>query len=193
MYRCYTPEEYLAFEERSELKHEYYQGAITEMVGGSQAHNQVCRNLFGSLSSKLQDNAFCLHGSLTLIKVCATGFYTHADLSIARQPLEYEPASIEVLLNPRVLIEVLSPSTEDHDLGFKLKHYRKLSSLEEVLFFAQDEPAVDHYIRHGDEWRLITQSGLEGDVEFPSLGCHIPLSLIYAEVDFTAAERRQLP
>ena len=183
-----TAEEYLAFEEIAEAKHEYYQGKIFAIEGGSLAHNQICRNLLGRLFAALEGTAWRLHASITLVKVAATGFYTHADLSVADASPLYESARIEVLLNPRVLIEVLSPATEDHDLGFKLKHYRKLPSVQEILFFSQVEPQVDHYIRHGDEWRLISQSGLEETVEFPSLGCQIPMRLIYADVNFPPPE-----
>lgn len=182
--KTYTPQEYLQLEEHSDTKHEYYQGEIFAMAGASREHNEIARNLFARLFNELQGGNCKAYNSDTRIKIQATGFYTYPDVAVACKPLNYEADKLETLLNPRVLIEVLSPATEDHDLGFKLKHYRKLPSVQEVLFFSQVEPQVDHYIRHGDEWRLVSQTGLDESVEFPSLACQIPMRLIYADVSF---------
>jgi Uma2 family endonuclease len=84
-----------------------------------------------------------------------------------------------------VLIEVISASTEEHDRGFKLTHYRKIPALQEILFFSQNEPQVDHYVRQkAEQWLLTPISGREAAVEFPSIGCRIPMQQIYAGVEF---------
>lgn len=186
--RYYTPEEYLALEATTEIKHEYYHGEIFAIAGASREHNQVSRQLFGELYIQLKKRDCIPYTSDTRVKVQATGLYTYPDLAIACKPLHYDVGGSETLLNPRVLIEVLSPGTMDHDLGFKFKHYRQIPSLQEIFYVSQTEPFVDRYLRQANnEWLLTSATGLEAVVEFSSIGCQVPMRLIYADVEFPTA------
>jgi Uma2 family endonuclease len=181
----FSREEYLAFEETSAEKHEYFQEQIRELPRGSKNHNEVYRRIFGELYAQLKDRDCEVFASETRLKIQATGLYTYCDVSVACKPILFEDVRSETLLNPRVLIEVLSPSTEDHDLGFKLKNYRKLPSLQEIFFFSQDEPAFDHYVREGKRWVIDdTAEGMDAVAELRSIGCRLELATIYAGVDF---------
>jgi Uma2 family endonuclease len=180
----FSREEYLAFEETSEEKHEFFQGQIRALPRGSKNHNEVCRQFFGALFTQLRNRDCEAFASDTRLKIQAIGLYTYCDVAVACKPIHTEDVRSETLLNPRVLIEVLSPSTVDHDLGFKLKNYRKLPSLQEMLFFSQDEALLDHYVRDGKRWVIDTIEGLDAIAELKSIGCRLELATIYADVDF---------
>jgi Uma2 family endonuclease len=181
----YTPEEYLALEADTPIRHEFYRGEIFAMAGGSREHNQIARNLLAKLFIQLEGTDCTPYTSDTRVKVQATGLYTYPAVSVACKPFHFDAGKSETLLNPRVLVEVLSRSTIDQDFGFKLTHYRQLSSLEEILFFWQTEPRLDHFVRRGrNEWLLTTLTGLDGIVELTSIGCRVPMSQIYANVEF---------
>jgi Uma2 family endonuclease len=187
--RRYTVEEYLAIEGDTPVKHEYYQGEIFAMAGASRAHNQIVRNLLGELFIKLKGEDCEPFTSQTRVKVEATGLYTYPDTSVACKPLHFDAGNSETLLNPRVLIEVVSESTEDHDLGFKSKQYRKLPSAQEMLFFSQREASVEHWTREtDDEWRLKAIVGLDAVVMLSSIQCQLRMRSVYDDVDFAANE-----
>lgn len=181
----YTEAEYLELEAQTRLKHEYYQGEIFAMAGGSREHNEIVRSLLRSLFLQLNGKDCTPYTSETRVKVQTSTLYTYPDIAVACKPLYFEAVGSETLLNPRVLIEVLSPGTEDHDLGFKSKQYRKLPSLREMLFVSQVEPLIDHWIRQsGDDWLLTTITGLDATIALPSIACELPLQLIYADIAF---------
>lgn len=181
----FTPEEYLELEAQTHLKHEYYQGEIFAMAGGSRDHNQIVRQLLQSLFLQLDGKDCTPYTSETRVKVAANNLYTYPDIAVACKPLHFEAVGSETLLNPRVLIEVLSPGTEDHDLGFKSKQYRKIPSLQEMLFVSQTEPQIDHWLRQpNDDWLLTTVTGLDARLILASIACEIPLERIYADIEF---------
>jgi Uma2 family endonuclease len=187
--RRYTLEEYLAIEADTPVKHEYYQGEIFAMAGASRAHNQIVRNVFGELYIQLKGKDCTPFSSETRVKVEATGLYTYPDTAVACKPLHFDAGNSETLLNPRVLIEVVSESTEDHDLGFKSKQYRKLPSAQEMLFFSQREASVEHWTRQaGDQWLIATIVGLDAVVTLSSIQCQLPMRAVYDGVDFAADE-----
>jgi Uma2 family endonuclease len=119
------------------------------------------------------------------VKVSPTGLYTYPDVTVVCGEPEFEDADVDTLLNPKVLVEVLSPSTADYDRGGKFTHYRPLTSLQEYVLISQDRPLVEHYVRQGqDEWLLTDQRSLQDTVILPSIQCQLPLSEIYLKVQF---------
>jgi Uma2 family endonuclease len=187
----YTLADYLALEERSQVKHQYLAGEVFAMAGGSVAHNLICENLFAELRAGLQGRDCRARSSELRIKVEETGLYTYPDVSVVCKPIHREAGAIETVLNPRILIEVLSPSTEAFDRTTKLTHYRKIASLQEMLLVSQHEPVIEHHIRRSEnnEWLLKVVSGLDAAIEFPSIACRLAFSQIYADVDFSQAEQ----
>jgi Uma2 family endonuclease len=119
------------------------------------------------------------------VKVSPTGLYTYPDVTVVCGEPEFEDAEVDTLLNPKVLVEVLSPSTADYDRGGKFTHYRRLPSLQEYVLISQDRPLVEHYVRQGrDEWLLTEQSSLQDTLILPSIQCQLPLPEIYLKVQF---------
>ncbi len=123
------------------------------------------------------------------MKVSPTGLYTYPDVTVAYGEPQFEDAEVDTLLNPTVLLEVLSPSTADYDRGGKFAHYRRLASLQEYVLISQDRPLVEHYVRQDSDQRLLTeQRGLEDMLVLPSIGCQIPLAEIYRKIRFAPTE-----
>ncbi|MCY2993196.1 MAG: Uma2 family endonuclease [Planctomycetota bacterium] len=186
---CVTPLEYLTRERRAETKSEYFRGEVFAMPGASRAHNLIVGNLVTALNLRLRDRECEAYPSDMRVKVSPTGLYTYPDVTVVCGEPEFEDAEVDTLLNPKVLVEVLSPSTADYDRGGKFTHYRRLPSLHEYVLISQDRPLVEHYVRQGpDEWLLTEQSSLQETLVLPSIQCQLPLSEIYLKVRFPAAD-----
>ena len=121
------------------------------------------------------------------VKVRPTGLYTYPDIAVACEEILLDDAHNDTLLNPIVLIEVLSPSTEAYDRGEKFAHYRRLESLQEYVLIAQDKARIEHFARQGEQWVLSEISDLTGTLHLPSIGCHLPLNDIYEKVELVDA------
>jgi len=183
--RRYTPEEYLAFERVSETKHEYYAGQIYAMTGASLLHVRIVGNLMRILGNQLL-NSGCVSLCNDLRVKTADGVYTYPDvLVVCDEPL-LEDTRKDTLLNPQIVIEVLSPSTENYDRGNKFVHYQSIASLEEYILVAQDRPQVVQYTRQPDrkDWNSIWLNGLSESLSLKPLACNIPLSELYLQIVF---------
>jgi Uma2 family endonuclease len=179
----------LARERRAETKSEYLRGEMFAMAGASRKHNLIAGNVSRVLGEQLRERDCEVYLGDMRVKVSPTGLYTYLDVSIACGEPEFEDAEADTLLNPKVLVEVLSPSTADYDRGGKFTHYRRLPSLQEYVLISQDRPLVEHYVRQGqDEWLLTEQSSLEDTLVLPSVQCQLPLSEIYLKVRFEPEE-----
>ena len=188
-----TPQEYLARERRAESKNEYLRGEVFAMSGASREHNLIATNVAAELRQRLRERECEVYQGDMRVKVSPTGLYTYPDVTIVCGEPEFEDAEVDTLLNPRVLVEVLSPSTADYDRGRKFTHYRRLPSLREYLLISQDRPLVEHYVRQGqDEWLLTERSLLEDTLVLPSIQCQLPLSEIYLKVRFPSEEASSL-
>ena len=141
-----TPEEYLARERRAETKSEYLRGEVFAMAGASRAHNLIASNAAGELRQQLRDRPCEVYPSDMRVKVSPSGLYTYPDVTVVCGEPQFEDAEVDTLLNPKVLVEVLSPSTADYDRGGKFTHYRRLPSLQEYVLISQDRPLVEHYV-----------------------------------------------
>ena len=186
-----TPEEYLAMEREAETKSEYFNGEVYAMAGATVAHNQIVTNTVIALGNRLRDKPCRVFSSDMRVKVQSTGLYTYPDVVVVCGRAQLEDRRNDTLLNPTVLIEVLSPSTADYDRGTKFAHYRTLESLSDYLVIAQAEPLVEHYQRQPDNrWLLTTYATLDAVVTVPSLGCDLLLAEVYDKVDWSEAEGR---
>lgn len=185
--RLFTPEEYLALERPALEKHEYLDGRITPMPGVSRDHDRIAVNLIREISTQLLDGPGEAHTDDVRVRVLPTGLYTYPDLSIVAGEPEYDDTEQDTLLNPTVLIEILSPSTEAYDRGEKFGHYRRLPSLQEYVLVAQDRIHVERFTRQGDDWPVTVLDGPDDVLELASVGSRIVLRNIYAKVRFPGA------
>jgi Uma2 family endonuclease len=183
-----TPEQYLEIERASNFKSEYYNGAMYAMSGASWPHVLITGNFARELGNALK-NRPCMVGASDLrVRVSPRGLYAYPDVVVICDSPMFADAAGDVLLNPLLLIEVLSPSTEAYDRGFKSQQYRKLESLQEYALASQTEPRIEVFRRQpGDHWLLTEFAGLEATCHFDSIGAAIPLSEIYSKVLFPAS------
>ncbi len=181
----FSPQEYLALERRSETRNEYYHGEIFAMAGASREHNLIAGNVNAEIRDQLLDRTCESYPSDMRVAVEATGLYTYPDVSVVCGEPRFQDSSTDTLLNPTVLIEVLSPSTEAYDRGIKFRHYRRIVSLREFVLISQDRMMVEHYTRQGSNWILSEMSEPAQILKLESIGCQIPLERIYAKVQFS--------
>ena len=184
-----TPEEYLTSERAGEQKHEYYHGEVFAMVGASFEHVRITGNLFASLHGQLQGRPCDVFASDLRVRVSRTCLYTYPDVGVVCDEPEFDDQHNDTLLNPKVIIEVLSPSTEGYDRGKKFAHYRTVESLVEYLLVSQDQPRVEQYIRQpNDDWLLHEAAELEETIHLRSIECDLKLSDVYANVELSESE-----
>jgi len=178
-----SPQEYLRLERQAEHKSEYLNGELFAMSGASRKHNLLTINIGGSLNQQLRGKPGEVYASEMRVKVRATGLYTYPDVVVVFGEPQLEDEYLDTLLNPTVLVEVLSKSTERYDRIAKTSYYRTLDSLKEHLLVSQDEIRVEHYVKQADgTWLLIEHRSLDSDVELQSIGCSLGLRDIYDKV-----------
>lgn len=178
-----SPEEYLRLERQAEYKSEYVNGEIFAMTGASRKHNLVAGNIFRELSQQLRSRQCEAYMSEMRVKVTATGLYTYPDVVVVCGEPKFEDKYVDTLLNPTLLVEVLSPSTERYDRIAKSSYYRTLDSLAEHLLVAQDEVRLEQYVKQPNgPWLLFESSSLDNIVELPSISCSLALRDVYDKV-----------
>ena len=181
--RWISPEEYLEAERRAETKSEYLGGQVFALAGASREHNLIEANLVMEIGRQLRGRPCEVYPSDMRLRVPATGLYTYPDVTVVCGGPQLEDEHRDILLNPTVLLEVLSVSTERYDRGRKAEHYRRIDSLQEYLLVDQKEPRIERYRRHGErEWMLTEVVGLEDDVDLASIGCRLDLRDVYDRV-----------
>ena len=184
-----TPEQYLAAERAGDQKHEYYQGEVFAMVGASFEHVGIAANLLATLHGQLQGGPCRVFQSDLRVKVSRTGLYTYPDVGVVCDRPQFDDDRNDTLLNPRVIIEVLSPSTENYDRGKKFAHYRTVESLAEYLLISQDQPRVEQYVcQPNRDWLLHEATEPDETIHLPSIDCDLKLSDVYASIDLTEPE-----
>lgn len=180
-----TPEEYLAYERRAEYRNEYFDGGIYAMTGASRKHNLIAGNIFAELKRQLRDKPCEAYISDMRVRIPAANIYTYPDVSVVCGEPEFEDAEVDTLLNPILIVEVLSKSTANYDRAEKFTHYRTLPSLTEYLLVSQGEPHVTHYVKQPDgRWLLSDIRGLESLFELASVRCSLALREVYDRVSF---------
>ena len=184
-----TPDEYLALERTSDERHEYFEGQIFAMAGASGRHNLICTSLIAAAVPRLRPHGCKVFGSDMKVLVPTTGLFTYPDTSIVCGEVEYRGPTQDVLLNPCVLIEVLSKSTETRDRGWKFQNYWILPSLVDYVLVSQEKPLIEHYVRRPEgNWMFEFVDGLEATLQLAAVDCQIPLREIYLDVQFGPEE-----
>lgn len=180
--RRYTFAEYLAFERAAETKHEFVNGQIMAMAGGSRRHSLLAARMLGILSNSLGPKCFAFTSDM-LIRVLATGRATYPDVSVVCGPIEGDPEdpAKQIVTNPTLIIEVLSPTTERDDRGEKWGHYQRIPALREYIVISQDEPGVERFRRNdagGWTYTKLTEGSFElttgGTVDVTKLYADLP-------------------
>ncbi|MES2790893.1 MAG: Uma2 family endonuclease [Planctomycetota bacterium] len=183
----HTVEEYFEVEMASEHKHEYVDGEILEMVGGSTPHNDICGNLYFLLKANFRKPDFRICCGNSRMRTANPLAYLYPDAAVIKGAGEYESQRLDTVLNPTVLFEILSPSTEQFDRGRKFDLYKTIASLEEYLLISQQDAIVERFSREIDgRWKSERFTGLNSVVKLGSLGWDLPLVDLYADIDFTA-------
>lgn len=176
-------EDYLTGERMSDVKHEYYAGEVFALAAGSEAHNLIAVNVLASLHTRLRRRPCKVCPSNMRVKVLRTGLYTYPDVVVVCGSPQFEDAEHDTLLNPTVIIEVLSPSTERYDRRKKFQHYRTIDSLAEYLLIAQDSYRIEQYIRQPDQqWLLSEATPPDAIIELPSIQSTLALGDVYEKV-----------
>ena len=179
-----TAAEYLALERKAEIRSEYIAGRMYAMTGASRRHGRITVNLTRELSSQMLGRDCEMFATDMRVKVSPTGLYTYPDIAAVCGEARFEDAQVDTLLNPTVIMEVLSESTEAYDRGAKFMHYRRLDSLREYVLVAQNKILIEHYRREGAEWILSEISDPAGTLDLPSIDCHVKVAGIYDKVGF---------
>ena len=183
--------EYLAVERAADFKSEFFDGEMFAMSGGTPMHSLIATNLAREIGNQLKGRPCVPFNSDLRLKIIATGLCTYPDLSVVCGPLELAGAEDDVIVNPTLLAEVLSDSTEAYDRGKKFEHYRQIPTLKEYLLVSQKEPRIEQFLRdESNEWRLREAAGLEARLELPSLKITIALSEVFANVKFGPSSLR---
>jgi Uma2 family endonuclease len=178
--------EYLALERAAPFKSEFFGGEMFAMAGGSPMHSLIAANLIGELRTKLKGGPCKPFTSDLRVKVEATGLYTYPDVSVICGALEFAAGTDDTIVNPTLLMEVLSESTEAYDRGEKFLNCRQMASLKEYLLVSQRLARVEQFQRRSnDEWAMRTAEGREANLTLPSLEITLQLSEVFAGVDFT--------
>lgn len=183
--RFISPEEYLKIERASEIRHEYYNGEMFAMTGASRPHNVIAGNIFAELWAQFRDRDCETYQSDMRVKVDRKGLYTYPDVVATCDSPTFEDDELDTLINPRVIVEVLSKSTEDYDRGTKFEMYRRIPSLRDYILVAQDRVHVEHFQRQdGERWILEDFNTREGTLTLDSIACELRVADVYTKLTF---------
>lgn len=178
------PEDYLEIERAADSKSEYLNGEMWAMSGATESHTVIVSNLIRELGNQFKGRPCRVYGPDMRVQVDTTGLYTYPDVTLICGERRFLDDRRDTLLNPLVIIEVLSPSTADYDRGAKFAHYRQLASLQEYVLVAQDERHIMHYLRQADNrWLLEEFQGRDDVIELPSVTCRLPLIEVYENIE----------
>jgi Uma2 family endonuclease len=186
-----TPQEYLARERLADIRNEYFRGELFAMAGASWEHNLIKDNLARETGNQLKNGPCRIATSDLRVKVKKTGLYTYPDVVVVCEKPQFEDGVMDTLLNPRVVVEVLSDSTEKYDRGTKFAHYRQLPTVQEYVLVAQDRPLVERYVRQPDNTWLLTEfNDLAQTFAFGTIPARTTLEEIYRGVVFPETPQR---
>jgi Uma2 family endonuclease len=180
----WTAAEYLAFERNSPNRHEYDQGEVFPMAGASKKHNNISTSLLFIFYGQLRGRNCEVYGSDMRVGIPTRQLYTYPDLSALCGDAQFEDETEDILLNPQVIIEVLSPSTEKYDQGLKFEHYKALASFQEYLLISQEEPGVQHHWLEEGAWLSQSYTALGDSFTLKAIPCVLTLAEIYEQVAF---------
>lgn len=181
----YTEDEYLTLEDAARHKSEWIGGEIRAMAGGSESHNLIAANTVRALGNLLAPKGCRVYGSDMKVHT-EGGANVYPDACVVCGPRVFYKGRTSIITNPLIIVEVLSPSTQDADRGEKWTEYQSVPSLQEYLLLSQDQPEAWLYTRDGDGWRFRTVRGLAESVGLPSVGVTLAFSDVYALVEWMA-------
>ncbi|MBX3398850.1 MAG: Uma2 family endonuclease [Gemmataceae bacterium] len=180
-----TAQEYLAIERAAEFRSEFYNGEMFAMAGATGEHNRIKENFAVQLGMRLLNGPCESFTTDQRVLVSPTGLYTYPDILVVCGEVEYADGLFDTIVNPRVIVEVLSDSTEAYDRGAKFRQYRQIPTLEEYILIAQKEPAVDQFVRQSNGlWVLTAYAQLSEMFRMSAVPLEIPMADIYRRVKF---------
>ena len=181
--RKMTVEEYLAWERAQPERHEFFDGEVFSQAGGTRRHSLIGSNVLRAIGNFLEDQDCEAHGTDMRVHVEATGYFAYHDVSVVCTPIQ--DTSDDVITNPVLIVEVLSPSTADFDRGTKFNHYRQIPSLKEYIILWQEEARAEQHTRTSDGlWLLRDISGIDQSLQLVSTGQPLSLRTVYKKVKF---------
>lgn len=182
----FSPEEYLAFERGTDARHEYLDGHVYAMAGESIEHSRICVNVAGELRARLKGRLCEVLSPNMKVVTSPSGLFSYPDVVLVRGEPRFHDERRDILTNPTVVFEVLSPSTEAYDRGEKFLRYRtQIETLQEYVLVSQHRPLVEHYVRRPDgSWSYSSATGLGEAIDLVSIDCRLPLSEIYDRIVF---------
>lgn len=184
-----TAAEYLKMERQSEHKHQFVDGQVFAMTGASRNHNRVSMNLAGEIHAQMKDSPCEAFLNDMRVKISEFGNYVYPDLVFTCDKPEFEDDVLDTLLNPQVVVEVLSESTEKYDRGKKFAGYRSLPSLHTYILISQDAARVEMFQRQDNgDWLMSVVDGLDGTLKLSQPPLKLKLADLYARVEFSNAE-----
>ena len=179
-----TPEQYLEIERGAEFKSEYFNGEMFAMAGAKEAHNLLTMNAGFALHAQLRSRPCRVYANDMRVKVSATGLYTYPDVIGVCGERHFLGDQRDTLLNPNLIVEVLSPTTEAYDRGRKFEHYKAIESFTEYLLISSDRVHVDLFRRQpGGDWLLKSANRTEDVLDLQSVGCRLSLAELYEQVE----------
>jgi len=184
----FSPEEYLAFERGTDARHEYLDGHVYAMAGESIEHSRLCVNVAGELRARLKGCPCEVLSPNMKVVTSPSGLFSYPDVVVICGEPQFYDERRDILTNPTVVFEVLSPSTEAYDHGEKFLRYRtQIETLREYVLVSQHRPLVEHYVRQPDgTWSYSSAGDLSGAIDLTSIDCRLPLSEIYDRIIFPA-------
>jgi len=183
----FTAEQYLDLERHTEIRHEFLDGIVYAMSGASRAHSAICFNLAVIIGSQLRGTPCTGHSSDMKVRAGDASLYAYPDLTIVcGEPILHDDHG-DVLINPVVIFEVLSRSTEAYDRGEKFERYKTIETLTDYVLVSQDRPRLEHFSRQPDgTWSLTETNGLDASLDLASINCRLPLAEVYDRIEFAA-------
>jgi Uma2 family endonuclease len=183
----WTAEDYLAFERDSDTKHEFIDGQPVAMSGASREHNLLVSAVVSALYTGLRGSPCEVYPSDMRVNVAASGLYTYPDVVVVCEEPVFTDDHVDTLTNPKLLVEVLSESTERYDRGAKFQSYRQLPSFREYLLVSQTEPRIERFLRADDDtWTLTDAYGRDAVLVLESIDVELKLAEVYERLNFGA-------
>lgn len=183
--KTYTAEEYLALEVDADTRSEFRNGKIVEMTGGTPEHNEITGMFIFLLKASLRKQPYSIFVTDQRLWIPELKLYTYPDVMVVPKPLELQPGRKDTVMNPILIAETLSKSTQNYDRGDKFEAYRTIENFKEYVLIDQYRPQVDHYAKQSaDQWLLTTYRGLEASFRLESVDVEIALAELYEAVEF---------
>jgi len=182
----FTIEDYLATEEKAGYKSEYYNGEIIAMSGGSRNHSVICVNMNWRLGESLAEKECVVFDSNMKLRIAETDSFVYPDVMVVCGDIQFYQERTDILINPVLIIEVLSPSTRLFDRVEKFEYYRSISSVKEYLLISQDKPMVESYYKQDEKkWLYSVVKGVEESIYLQSIDCKLDLKDIYHKTEMS--------